>query len=65
MKTRTIIWSSALAGTGLAWAYVSETAAIVAFSAHVIGYFLHHVEVKLNKLLDHHGIRVTDKELAE
>jgi len=39
-------------------------AAYVAFGACAILYLLHTIEFKLNKLLDHYGIVVSDHEAA-
>jgi len=39
-------------------------AAYVAAGTHAIIYFIHAIEVKLNRLLDNYGILVTDADIA-
>ena len=65
MKTRSMIIASAVFSVGLALHYGSETVAAIFLVGHVLGYQLHVLEVKLNKLLSERGLYVTDKELAD
>jgi hypothetical protein len=64
VRTRLLILLSLLLFVGPV-AYANNIAAMyVALGAHAIIYLLHTIEVKLNRLLDHHGILVTDAEVA-
>jgi hypothetical protein len=64
MRTRVLIGLSLLLFGGAA-VYVDNLAATyVAVGTHAIVYLLHAVEVKLNRLLDHQGIVITDAEIA-
>lgn len=63
--TRKLILASGIVWVGGALYYGSPTIAAIAAGTHVIFFGLHAIEVRLNKLLDHHGIRVTDRDLAE
>jgi hypothetical protein len=46
--------------------YASDLAAVyVAIAASAIMYVLHGTEVKINRVLDQHGIVVTGAEIAE
>jgi hypothetical protein len=64
MRTRVLILLSLLLFAGIA-GYADNLAAVyVAAGAHAIIYLLHTIEVKLNRLLDHYGILVTDAEIA-
>lgn len=63
MSGRKIIFISAILWCGaFAWAG-KETLFGIALVGHVLALFLHNIEMKLNKLLDHYGIVVTDKDL--
>jgi N-dimethylarginine dimethylaminohydrolase len=65
MRTVTGIWLSASVMTAPAlWFDRVELAAIV-MSLHVLIFFLHRIEVKINKLLDHAGVFVMEYELNE
>lgn len=48
---------------GLALLAERETLFFLGLATHIIVYLLHTIEVKLNKLLDHQGIYVTQKDL--
>lgn len=67
MTTETKIWLSAFVWVaGLGWFWPGEpTLAAVVGCTHVIVFFLHHIEVKLNKLLDRAGIFVSKAELQD
>jgi hypothetical protein len=46
--------------------YANNLAAVyAACGAYAILYVLHAVEVKLNRLLDHHGLAVPDYDIAK
>jgi hypothetical protein len=65
MSTRLLI--VIFGGAALAMAiYENNVAAmmIAMFSTFIL-YLLHTIEFKLNKLLDHHGIRVLDNDIAK
>jgi hypothetical protein len=64
MRTRLLIGLSLLLFGGSALYVDNLAAAYVALGCHAIIYLLHTIEVKLNRLLDHHGILVTDAEIA-
>lgn len=64
MRTRTIIGLGCLAAIAGA-AYKDDLAAVyVALGVGSIIYLLHAIEIKLNRLLDHYGIFVSDQEAA-
>lgn len=64
MRTRTIIGLFTLAAVGFA-AHENNLAAIyIAIGVGGITYLLHAIEVKLNKLLDRHGITVWESDIA-
>jgi hypothetical protein len=64
VRTRVLILFSLLFWGGGA-AYANDLAAVyVAVGTHAIIYLLHTIEVKLNRLLDHYRILVTDAEIA-
>jgi hypothetical protein len=64
MRTRWMIGIVLLVGTGVALHNENLAAAYVALAGCFAAYMLHAIEVKLNKLLDHHGIHVSDAEIA-
>lgn len=65
MKTRTLIFGNCALWVAGA-AYIGNwTIVVVALMAHVLFLVLHNIEVKVNKLLEHNGIFVADKDLAE
>lgn len=65
MRTRTLILiAEALAIAG-AVAAQDLAALYVAVGVGTIVYLLHAIEVKLNKLLDHHRITVWDSDIAK
>ena len=57
----------ALAGVLIAVALYTEhyTAAVVIGAVYLIVFFLNRIEIKLNRLLDHYGIVVSEKELHD
>lgn len=65
MKSRTLIFLSAAGFVGAAWLAESTMVGAIAIATHVLILFLHNIEVKVNRLLDDRGIRVTDEELAD
>jgi len=65
LKTKNIILLSAAIWVGGAIYQGSEIVASVAGMGHVLAWLIHRVEVKLNRLLDAQGIRVTERELEE
>jgi hypothetical protein len=62
MKTRVLIGISVVVWTWIA--ADNMAAAYVSIGVHFVIYMLHTIEVKLNRLLDHHGILVTDADIA-
>lgn len=63
MGTRTLIWVACCIPAAIA-AYSGHAAvAAVFFMAAPVMNMLHALEVKVNRLLDDRGIRVTDAEL--
>lgn len=66
MKTRTMIYGGgAILIAAALYLEASPTLVAVIFLGMLMFIFMHNIEVKVNKLLDHHRIHVTDKELAE
>lgn len=65
MKFSTKLWISAVFWTGLAAIAEDLAAAYVSLSAHVIFYWGHAVEMKLNKLLDQFHLSVPQYEIDE
>jgi hypothetical protein len=65
MKTVTGIWLSAFVWTTFALWGDQITVAAIAVSLHVLIFFLHRIEVKVNKLLEHAGVIVMEYELNE
>lgn len=64
MRTRTTIGIASAVGVAGA-IYAGDLAATyVAVAGFASLYVLHAIEVKLNKLLDHHNISVPDSEIA-
>jgi hypothetical protein len=64
MPTRLIIWATCLIFAGAGW-YQNDLAAMyVAVGVGAILHLLHSIDVKLNRLLDHHGIFVSDRDIA-
>lgn len=57
-----LYWLSAIFWGGAALYYESPLGAGVAIGFHVISYQIHAVEVRLNKLLDHHRLTITEKD---
>lgn len=64
MGTRMTIWLSAIVWTGIALYGDNVAAAYVSLGTHVIMYMLHVIEVKVNKLLDHQSLYVSNVEIA-
>jgi xanthine/uracil permease len=64
MRTRTLIAVATVAGMAGAIVEHNLAAMYVALSAGGVFYMLHAIEVKINKLLDHHRITVGDGEIA-
>jgi len=65
MKTRTVLVVSGLGWCAVA-AYNDLAVGVpVIIYGHYLFWHLHRVEVKLNRLLDHIQIRVTEAEMAE
>lgn len=64
MRTRFIICAFTFAFFAGAVYAGSLAAEYVAVAGGAIIYLLHAIEVKLNRLLDHHGIYVPDDEIA-
>jgi hypothetical protein len=64
MRTRIIIGLACVFGIAGAGYAHDLAAAYVAGVGAGIFYLLHTIEFKLNKLLDHHGIQVSDHEIA-
>lgn len=63
MKTRTMIWVSAIFWC-LMTGYAENTAACaIVVVGHVLFFLGHSIEVKLNKLLDYHRLTVTEEDL--
>lgn len=63
MKTSSWIWLSGLFFTGGAIYLNQPVIASVLFSLHVIIFFLHALEMKLNKLLNDRGLHLSRDEL--
>lgn len=63
MKTRTALVISGALMTAAASRWLGGTAALVVVFGHISVYYLHSLEVRLNKLLNHHGLHTTDEEL--
>ena len=65
MKTKNLLIVGAVFWTGVA-VLVNDIAAIyISLAAHGIIWFLHRIEIKLNKLLDNQGFFVSEQELSE
>jgi hypothetical protein len=64
MRTRMLIGLSLLLFGGLAMYIENIAAAYVAVGTSGIIYLLHTIEVKINRLLDHYGIVITDTEIG-
>lgn len=65
MGTRTMIWlACGIPAVAAVWSG-NLTLAAVFFMAAPILQMLHHLEVKINRLLDDRGIRVSDEELRD
>jgi hypothetical protein len=64
MRTRMLIGLSLLLFGGLAMHIENIAAAYVAVGTSGIIYLLHTIEVKINRLLDHYGIVITDTEIG-
>lgn len=62
-KTRTLIIASGIIWTAAAQHWLGGTGALVALFGHVAVYYLHSLEVRMNKLLSHHGLHVSDEEI--
>lgn len=56
---------SAAMWMGLAFYLDSFAAAAVFGAAHVLAFRIHIVEVKVNKLLDHNGVFVSNQDIEE
>lgn len=65
MTTRALIIASAIAFVGGAAYYDNLLAALILGVGHVLLWYLHTIEVKVNKLLSHYGIHVSKRELDE
>ena len=65
MRTRIFIFLCMSAAIVVANNAHDLAASYVAFGVAVIGYLLHAIEFKLNKLLDEHGIDVPDYEIGK
>ena len=64
MKTRVIIGLVTLAAV-IGAAYKNDLAAVyVAVGVGAVVYLLHTIEFKVNLLLDHYGIQVTDRDIS-
>lgn len=63
MKVKTIVLLSAIVTTWGTAAAGSWCGAIVFFVGHFLFWQNHVLEVKLNRLLDESGLRVTDAEI--
>lgn len=64
MKTRTLFIISALGFAGMAIYSGEPLTGIVLLVAHAIGWQIHVLEVKVNRLLDDRGIFVSKDEEA-
>lgn len=65
MKSRHMIWLVTFGmAAGAAW-HGNLAAVYTAFIGGAIFAILHAIEFKLNRLLDHHSIRVSDRDLSE
>jgi hypothetical protein len=64
MTTRGLIFFSLLLFGGGAIYENNLAAGYIALGTHAIIFLLHTIEVKLNRLLDHYGIVVSDAEIA-
>ena len=65
MKFRTTMVLSAVLWTGIAISRDNLAAAYASAGIHVAIWLLHALEVKINRLLDDRGIRVSEREIAE
>jgi len=65
MPTTFMIAISAFIWTAWAAAAENMTAAYISIGVHALVYLLHAIEVKLNRLLDHHGIHVSKQEISQ
>lgn len=65
LRTSTLILASAIFFSWLVGRELGGTAAIVIAMGHVIIYMIHAIEVKVNKLLDHHGLYISRKDIDE
>jgi hypothetical protein len=65
MSTETLIGLASFVLFAFATHADNLAAMYVAACAGFLAYMLHRIEVKLNKLLDHHGIFVSDADIAK
>jgi hypothetical protein len=65
MSTRTLIWIATIGLMALAGYKDNLAAMYVALAGGIIVFLLHTLEVKINRLLDHHGIMVWDSDIAK
>jgi hypothetical protein len=63
MDTRTLLIISAIVFVGGLGYYGHFAAALIAMLLHGLAWQLHVLEVKVNRLLDDRGIRVSSEEL--